>query len=386
MSRRRLIADSPSHSWADELRWRIATQQTVTCNFNKAPSLDDALAYLQSLALFDCMEKDDEVGVDTKVFDFVFYTPGISKRRIGELLGSATYAAARDWYVMARMPALVGLDFADALRDFLHPLWMPGEAQAIDRIMHTFAKAYCSANPEVTASSAQDVVIDDNGFTNLLTVDAAYVLSFAAVMLNTDAHSSHTISGFTRSSFVQNCSGLGVPRALVEHVWESVTSNPILHDSDNVLSPPLATSAAHIHTGGMLFPWRSRFLMLTCNKLLIFHSEESQDRALAKYPHQALQVVRLGERDITIEPHPVAGYATLDGWVTRTGLFARSDLLSRSTETIVRIRLPTSDLADKWELLINRALNTAVVEDVCELDPARDVTEAVHNHNLITSE
>lgn len=58
-----------------------------------------------------------------------------------------------------------------ALRRLLDQFRLPGEAQKIDRIMEKFAERYCRDNP--------------NRFRN---ADAAYVLSFAIIMLNTDAH------------------------------------------------------------------------------------------------------------------------------------------------------------------------------------------------------
>jgi hypothetical protein len=48
---------------------------------------------------------------------------------------------------------------------------LPGEAQKIDRIVEKFAEAYCRDNPGAFA-----------------TADGAYLLSFAIIMLNTDAH------------------------------------------------------------------------------------------------------------------------------------------------------------------------------------------------------
>lgn len=48
---------------------------------------------------------------------------------------------------------------------------LPGEAQKIDRIMEKFAERYCRDNPAAFACA-----------------DAAYLLAFAIIMLNTDAH------------------------------------------------------------------------------------------------------------------------------------------------------------------------------------------------------
>jgi Sec7 domain len=48
---------------------------------------------------------------------------------------------------------------------------LPGEAQKIDRIVEAFAARFCECNPEAYASA-----------------DGAYLLAFAIIMLNTDAH------------------------------------------------------------------------------------------------------------------------------------------------------------------------------------------------------
>jgi brefeldin A-resistance guanine nucleotide exchange factor 1 len=48
---------------------------------------------------------------------------------------------------------------------------LPGEAQQIDRIMENFAKRFFETGPEEIRSA-----------------DAAYVLAFSVVMLNTDQH------------------------------------------------------------------------------------------------------------------------------------------------------------------------------------------------------
>ncbi len=48
---------------------------------------------------------------------------------------------------------------------------LPGEAQKIDRIMEKFAERYCRDNPAVFPNA-----------------DGAYLLAFAIIMLNTDAH------------------------------------------------------------------------------------------------------------------------------------------------------------------------------------------------------
>ena len=63
-----------------------------------------------------------------------------------------------------------------------------GEAQKIDRIMERFAERYCKDNPHVFNTS-----------------DAAYLLSFALIMLNTDAHNPMADKKLTLDDFVSMC-------------------------------------------------------------------------------------------------------------------------------------------------------------------------------------
>ena len=63
-----------------------------------------------------------------------------------------------------------------------------GEAQKIDRIMEKFAERYCRDNPEAFA-----------------TADAAYLLAFALIMLNTDAHNPMAEKKLSKDDFVNMC-------------------------------------------------------------------------------------------------------------------------------------------------------------------------------------
>ncbi len=63
-----------------------------------------------------------------------------------------------------------------------------GEAQKIDRIMERFAERYCKDNPDVFQTS-----------------DGAYLLSFALIMLNTDAHNPMADKKLSLEDFVSMC-------------------------------------------------------------------------------------------------------------------------------------------------------------------------------------
>merc|ERR1712039_367035 len=83
---------------------------------------------------------------------------------------------------------LDGMTLDQALRSMSSRLCLPAEAQQIDRLVQAFSKVYCSKNPGVFPDE-----------------DAAYLTSFAIVMLNADAHSKTVKQKMTKAEFVKNC-------------------------------------------------------------------------------------------------------------------------------------------------------------------------------------
>ena len=106
------------------------------------------------------------------------------------------------------------MNFVEAVRAYLSPFRLPGEAQTIDRIMESFAAAYCSQNPSVFANA-----------------DAAYVLAFAIIMLNTDAHSSQIRNRMTLEQFISNNRGINagndLPQQLLSSVYHDIVGQEI---------------------------------------------------------------------------------------------------------------------------------------------------------------
>jgi len=68
------------------------------------------------------------------------------------------------------------LELDQALRLLLSRFRLPGEAQQIDRIVQTFSKKYMMDNP--------------NAFND---EDTPYIMSYSAIMLSTDAHSTNIL-------------------------------------------------------------------------------------------------------------------------------------------------------------------------------------------------
>ena len=124
-----------------------------------------------------------------EVARFLRATPQISKAALGDFLSEPKPFNAS---VLTEFTALLdfgALDIDGALRVFLKTFRLPGEAQKIDRLMDAFAAAYFTANPGGPIAKP----------------DAAYVLAFAIIMLNTDSHNPSikpenkmTLEGFVR--------------------------------------------------------------------------------------------------------------------------------------------------------------------------------------------
>eukprot|EP01025_Chloroclados_australasicus_P067500 TRINITY_DN933_c0_g1_i4.p1 TRINITY_DN933_c0_g1~~TRINITY_DN933_c0_g1_i4.p1 ORF type:complete len:1131 (-),score=129.64 TRINITY_DN933_c0_g1_i4:406-3798(-) len=119
-----------------------------------------------------------------------------------------------------------------ALRTLLGKFKIPGEAQKIDRISEKFAAKYCNDNPSI--------------FKN---VDAAYMLTFAIIMLNTDAHNPVAEKRLDSQSFIlmnQNpeTEEYALPVQDLTGIFDRVTAEEIIMqgDDNNSYSSQLAAA------------------------------------------------------------------------------------------------------------------------------------------------
>ena len=107
-----------------------------------------------------------------------------------------------------------------ALRAFLDGFRLPGEAQKISRFLEAFADAYFAANPGGEVADA----------------DAAYVLSYSIIMLNTDQHNPQVKNKMTLDQFVRNNGGTNggadFPRAVLEAIFHEISGNEIVLADD----------------------------------------------------------------------------------------------------------------------------------------------------------
>ncbi|KAL8122263.1 hypothetical protein AgCh_018854 [Apium graveolens] len=115
-----------------------------------------------------------------------------------------------------------GMKFETAIREFLRGFQLPGEAQKIDQMMEKFAERYYADNP--------------NLFKN---ADTAYVLAYAVIMLNTDAHNPMMRPKMTKADFIRmntsNDAEECAPTELLAEIYESIVNEEIKikHNSDD---------------------------------------------------------------------------------------------------------------------------------------------------------
>ncbi|GJV37474.1 retrovirus-related pol polyprotein from transposon TNT 1-94 [Tanacetum coccineum] len=118
-------------------------------------------------------------------FNFLIEKLGFQSM-IGDYLGQ------HEEFPLAVMHAYVdSMNFAEmkfhtAIHKFLRGFRLPGGAQKIDHIMEKFAERYCAINPGLFKNA-----------------ETAYVLAYAVIMLNTDAHNPMVWPKMTKLEFVR---------------------------------------------------------------------------------------------------------------------------------------------------------------------------------------
>ncbi|VAH28945.1 unnamed protein product [Triticum turgidum subsp. durum] len=186
-----------------------STMEAAISEFNRKPA--KGVEYLLSNKLIE--------NNASSVAQFLKSNASLDKVMIGEYLGQ------HEEFPLAVMHAYVdsmkfsGLKFDAAIREFLKGFRLPGEAQKIDRIMEKFAERYCADNPGLFKNA-----------------DTAYILAYAVIMLNTDAHNPMVWPKMSKSDFVrlntvsdeEECA----PKELLEELYDSIINEEIKMKDD----------------------------------------------------------------------------------------------------------------------------------------------------------
>jgi len=222
-----------------QMKARKASVEATVSAFNAKPRLS-------SLVGCPDLDADDPDAVAA----FLLAAKGLDKTAIGELLGGFDDDEVAVMRAFVSAHDFVGYDFDVALRRFMSSFRLPGEAQKIDRLMEAFAAKYCENNPNVFADP-----------------DAAYVLAFAVIMLNTDAHNPNMDAKMTKADFVGMAtsaeSGASMDVAVLRTIFDRVVGEEIVMKDDTPSSraPTSATGKRSSSLGKSLnlaTPWARR--------------------------------------------------------------------------------------------------------------------------------
>ena len=173
---------------------------------------------------------------------------GLDKKEVGAYLGEVGKSPQagksppdweRDWFhkeVLSTYCSLFrfeGQSLLDGLRMFLAAFRLPGEAQQIDRILQAFSDS-CGQKCNEGPNGAANLFSDDPKKAS----DAAYLLSFSIIMLNTDQHNDNIREDrkMTKDDFIKNNTDYGrditdpgkeLPPEYLESIYHSIREEEI---------------------------------------------------------------------------------------------------------------------------------------------------------------
>uniref|UniRef100_A0A6B2L8S8 SEC7 domain-containing protein n=1 Tax=Arcella intermedia TaxID=1963864 RepID=A0A6B2L8S8_9EUKA len=182
------------------------------------------------------------------------YNDLLSKAQLGEILAGS----GSDVMLLVEFTEksnFAGLTFDGGLRKYLTKFMLPGEAQKIDRIMEVFASKYHRDNPGIFPDA-----------------DAAFVLAFALIMLNTDRHNPSIAEKdkMTKQQFIRNVSGTwqgkDPPEPMLEKLYNDIVGDEILMKTKG--DPDKKGWMKSIKTAGGVYEKGRTWFCLIGNELL----------------------------------------------------------------------------------------------------------------------
>ncbi|KAF9294433.1 GDP/GTP exchange factor for ARF [Mortierella antarctica] len=177
------ILDKDLESYDDLYKRRQQKELLVkgAAKFDENPKA--GLAFLEANNMIKSL--NDPIGLAV----FLKTSTRISKRLLGEFLAKPANSDVLKAFI--QLFDFNGKRLDEALRDMLETFRLPGESQQIERIMELFAATYFATKPAHVASQ-----------------DAAFILGYAVVMLNTDQHNRGVRERMSLEQFAKNLRGV----------------------------------------------------------------------------------------------------------------------------------------------------------------------------------
>eukprot|EP01018_Ginkgo_biloba_P015043 Gb_26378 [translate_table: standard] len=194
-------------------------------HFNRDPK--KGLEFLQGIHLLP--EKLDPQSVAY----FFRYTAGLDKNLVGDFLGNHDEFCVWVLEKFAKTFDFVDMNLDTALRTFLETFRLPGESQKIQRVLEAFAERYYEQSPHILADK-----------------DAAFILAYSLILLNTDQHNTQVKKKMTEDDFIRNnrCinGGKDLPREFLSELYHSIVKNEIRTSYEQGIAIPEMTPSRWI--------------------------------------------------------------------------------------------------------------------------------------------
>ncbi|KNC51553.1 uncharacterized protein AMSG_07453 [Thecamonas trahens ATCC 50062] len=292
--------------------------------FNIKPR--DGLAFLQDAGL---------VGTEPgEVAAFLLATEGLYKSSIGAYLGEPHAFNRQVLDAFASSFSFDDLRLDEAMRAFLATFRLPGEAQKIDRIMETFAAQYHKFQPKLFASP-----------------DTAYVLAFALIMLNTDAHNPGVKNKMTLEQFFATTRGIDngqdIEPDLLEALYHSIKTNEINLKPDGPATPfdsPDFRGELKKRGAGRLKKWNSRFFLLSGSCLYYFGS--AAEAEADGPPRGILPLENVSVVDMATKHKTQFALVAAEGATLKMAKLKGSSNLKGEKQLV--LRAPNEDIKREW--------------------------------------
>lgn len=210
-------------------------------HFNRDPK--KGLQFLQGMYLLP--ESLDPVSVAC----FLRYTIGLDKNLIGDYLGNHDQFCVDVLQEFAKTFDFQDMNLDIALRVFLETFRLPGESQKIQRVVEAFAERYYEQSPHILANK-----------------DAALLLSYSLIMLNTDQHNAQVKKKMTEEDFIRNNrrinGGDDLPREYLSELYHSICENEIRMTPELGVGFPVMT---HDNWVGLIHKSRQTAPFIICS-------------------------------------------------------------------------------------------------------------------------
>ncbi|XP_078436146.1 sec7 domain-containing protein [Wolffia australiana] len=194
-------------------------------HFNRDPK--KGLEFLQGTHLLP--EKLDPQSVAC----FFRYTSGLDKNLVGDFLGNHDEFCIQVLHEFAGTFDFHDMNLDTALRLFLETFRLPGESQKIQRVLEAFSEKYYEHSPHILANK-----------------DAALLLSYSLIMLNTDQHNVQVKKKMTEEDFIRNNrlinDGKDLPREYLSELYQSICRDEIKTTPDSSAVIPEMTPSRWI--------------------------------------------------------------------------------------------------------------------------------------------